>query len=226
MNSDTRRRFVVAQDTFTRMGFYRFRLQLYSAEFDTIKVYETTKTFKMADGPYAGRLTVDRQEGAALVYQFTIRADGWKSHVDPPNLTYQYFYRKPDRSLGVLSEPAQDLTLFKTVLPETGLLYVWVTDALGGTTERGLPVAVSASADAVDAKSVQDSAKRQEQLIKEGKTVEGFNELAAWSAALEKFQAELSKEELRQAGAEGLRLVELGIESKAKLEPQQQEFVT
>jgi hypothetical protein len=208
------------------MGTYRFRLKLYSAEFKDALVYEADRTFFMAEGPYGGNFRVDRLEGPALLYEFTLTAEDWQSYVEPGTLKYQYFYRKDeDRSLAALSDEAADLTLIKTRLPETQLLYLHVTDALGGLTKRGIYVRIYLNEESVQPENINKSLENQLALIQDRKLYEGLNELQAWTETIAKFKTQLTEEELIQTGKESLNIVETAMQSKGFLEEQQQEFV-
>ena len=124
-----------------------------------------------------------------------------------------------------LSDQAADLTLIKTRLPETRLLALQVTDALGGVTKRSIYVRIYLNEDSVDAESIKQSLENQESLIQDRKVYEGLNELQAWTDTIAKFQEKLTKEELVQAGKDSLKVVELAMENKGFLEASQQEFV-
>lgn len=89
------------------MGNYNIQLKLFYKEFDGIQVYETTKTFRMVDGPFGGTFRVDEHVGSALSDEFTLSADNWNSHAQPADLKYQFFYRDViDRSLIALQPPS------------------------------------------------------------------------------------------------------------------------
>lgn len=226
LNSDQRRIFVIAKDSFSKMGTYRFRLKLYSAEFKGVLVYEADRTFFMAEGPHGGDFSVDRLEGPALLYEFTLTAENWQSYVEPGTLKYQYFYRKDeDRSLTALSDEAVDLRLIKTRLPETSLLYLHVTDALGGISKRGIYVRIYLNEESVDPENIKQSLENQAALIQDRKLYEGLNELQAWTETISKFRTQLTQEELIQTGKDSLNVVEMAMQNKDFLQGQQQEFV-
>ena len=137
------------------MGTYRFRLKLYSSEFKEVLVYETDQTFFIAGGPYGGSFTIDQLEGPALLYEFTLKNEGWKSYVQPDTLKYQFFYRNEgNKELKPLSEQLEDLFLIKSKMPETKLVYLHVTDALGGLTKRGIYVRIYIDEASIDSTNV------------------------------------------------------------------------
>lgn len=92
LNSDNKIKFIVAKNRFTRSGQYRVRLRLYSKQFNNVQVYEDTVVVDMLSGPYSGGLSIDRQRGTPFVYEFTIRAQNWRSRAQPATIVYQYFY--------------------------------------------------------------------------------------------------------------------------------------
>ena len=92
LNSDNKIKFIVDKDSFTRQGKYRVKLELLSTDFNGIKIYEKYEEVSIVSGPYGGSLSIDSPQGSALVYEFTIKAENWKSNAKTKELRYQYFY--------------------------------------------------------------------------------------------------------------------------------------
>ena len=208
LNADRRRQFQIAADSFSSMGTYRFRLKLFSSEFKEVLVYETDQTFFIAGGPHSGSFSIDRLEGPALLYEFTLSNEGWQSYVQPSTLKFQYFYRnEADKELRPLSEEVEDLSLIKSKMPETKLVYLHVTDALGGITKRGIYVRIYIDEDLINSQNVKQSIENQVSKIDENKVIEGLNELQAWTETISQFKGKFSKSELDETSSQSLDVV-------------------
>ena len=92
----------------------------------------------MIAAPSGGDLIVDRYQGVALFYEFSIEARNWVSSAGL--LRYQYFYLNTEGATVPFTQVSQDATLVKTVLPPTQQLSVKVIDELDGATFFTLPV--------------------------------------------------------------------------------------
>ena len=94
INGDDNIKFIVDKNQLTIAGEYRVVLRLYAFEFSDTLVYESKNTFKMVSEPYGGTLTIDKSQGDALVYKYSIKAESWESYDSRYDdiLIYQFFY--------------------------------------------------------------------------------------------------------------------------------------
>jgi hypothetical protein len=70
--------FIIARNTLGA-GNYKAKLSLHSIEFNDIKIYEATYSFELMGSPSDGTISIDKTQGDALFYTFTILAPQWKA---------------------------------------------------------------------------------------------------------------------------------------------------
>ena len=98
LNSDDQLKFMLAPRTLYKAGYYYMRLVLYAKYFDDVIVYSKSTKLRVVSGPSKGTLIIDADQGDALTYEFTIKAENWRAYKSTatPDLVYQYFYLSPE----------------------------------------------------------------------------------------------------------------------------------
>lgn len=69
---------MVAANSISVAGNYTVHLRLYSTEFPSVLIYNTSVSVTMVAPPLGGQLTINRETGTALYYEYTVRAVDWR----------------------------------------------------------------------------------------------------------------------------------------------------